>query len=78
MLRIEEVDNLLDADYAIVVSENWGAKKVLHKFYYSGQDGQVTSADCVQWIASFYPQFFSPNNRIDIYNVFFGRIIGRE
>lgn len=74
---IEEVMDALDANYAVIISEAWGQKRVVKKVYFNvGQMGRVQ--DCLMWVAQNYGDYIAPNVRIDVYKVFFGHIVGQE
>lgn len=74
---IEEVMDALDANFAVVLSEAWGQKRVIKKVYFRvGEMGRTS--DCLTWVAQNYSDYIAPNVRVDIYKVFFGHIVGQE
>lgn len=78
----EEVMDPIDADIAIVISENWGYKRPILKVYFRkdslNEDGMLSLKDCLSYVAENYGDYVAENNRIDIYRVSFGHIVGRE
>ena len=71
----KEVDNVFDANLAIIVSENYDCGKIVEKFYYKTDKTEDVSS-CVADAAR---QIFIPfDMTISVYKVRFGRVIGRE
>ena len=71
----KEVDNVFDANLAIIVSENYDCGKIVEKLYYKIDKTEDVS-DCVADVAR---QVFIPfDMTISVYKVRFGRVIGRE
>lgn len=71
---MKSVDKM-DANIAIIVSDNFNNRRIFCKSYYKVND----EAEMIDVMANFMyynPNLIKPNSRIDIYRVRYGKIIG--
>ena len=64
-----------DANYVIIFSEAFKAKRVLRKVYIQLPFGERT-AKAMRYAIDEYPELVRPNVRIDMYKVRCGRVFG--
>ena len=64
-----------DANYVIIFSESFKAKRVLRKVFVKLSGGE-SAADAMRYVVDTYPELIQPNVRIDIYKVRCGRVFG--
>ena len=64
-----------DANYVIIFSESFKAKRVLRKVFIKLSFGEPT-AKAMRYVVDTYPELVQPNVRIDMYKVRCGRVFG--
>lgn len=64
-----------DANYVIIFSEAFKAKRVLRKVYIRLPFGERMSK-AMRYVVDTYPELVQPNVRIDMYKVRCGRVFG--
>lgn len=64
-----------DANYVIILSEAFKAKRVLRKVFIKRASDEP-AAKAMRYVVDTYPELIQPNIRIDMYKVRCGRVFG--
>lgn len=74
---MEEVTNLNDANYCVILSESFGKKRVIKKIYFNA-DSSNYIPDMIAWVANYYGYLIVENVKIECYHCNNGLVYARQ
>lgn len=74
---MEEVTNMNDANYCVILSESFGEKRVVKKIFFN-VDNPGYIPDMVAWVANYYGYLLGENIRLEVFHVRNGLVYARR